>query len=712
MSREIHGASSDSGVTWELFEDGIAEVRFDTPGEKVNLFTPGALAALEDAFSFLGRHEGLRGVLLASGKPGVFVAGADVKLIASVKTEEEGRGKALAGQMVFGKLADLPVPTAAAIAGKCLGGGLEIALACRYRVAGDSEDVQIGLPEVKLGIVPGWGGTQRLPRLVGLPAALGMILAGRTVDARRARKMGLVDAVVPVERVEAEARRMLLAAPPRTPPPLSRRITLAWPARTVILSRAATAAARRSGGHYPALPAALDAVGTGLSRGMDEGLLREASQLGRLVVGSASRNLIGIFLSSRGGPSQPEGREARETAVLGAGVMGAAIAGLAASKGFGVRLRDLAEGPLEKGTTAARKIVERERRKGRSSRWIASRIQLLRPTVSLAGFGALDLVVEAVVEDLEVKKKTLSEIEERVPEDCLLATNTSSLPVDSIASALKRPERLVGLHFFNPAEKMPLVEIVRGRRSSSEAVETARRFAARLGKTPVVVRDAPGFVVNRLLMPYLAEAVRMVAEGASPVRVDSLLKAFGMPMGPLALLDQIGMDVAAKVAGVLEDAFAPGERENGGSVPRRGLHALAEAGWLGVKSGRGFYVHRGRHRSPHEEALSALRELGRGGIFTPKDDETVIRRLLFPVINEAARVLADGIAPGPGEVDLAMVFGTGFPPFRGGPLRWADTLGPGEIFSVLEDLAGAHGAHLAPSEALRTAAQEGRFYTS
>jgi 3-hydroxyacyl-CoA dehydrogenase/enoyl-CoA hydratase/3-hydroxybutyryl-CoA epimerase len=716
MKREILGATSNSGISWEIGPDEIAEIRFDTPGEKVNLFTPQALAALEEACSFLARHAALKGVLLASSKPGSFVAGADVKLIASVRSEEEGRGKALAGQLVFGRLASLKVPTVAAIAGKCLGGGLEIALACSYRVAGDSPEVQLGLPEVKLGIIPGWGGTQRLPRLIGLPAALGMILTGRTVDVRRARKMGLVDTVVPIERVESEARRLIGehhargATAGRRPLPGMQRVMLAWPARTFILSRAATSAARQTGGHYPAPPAAIDAIGTGLSRGMDEGLEREASALGRLVSGSVSRNLVQLFLSTRGGEEAGAPREVREAGVLGAGIMGAAIAGLAASRGIGVRLRDLAEAPLERGMHMARRVIEGGKKR-RPAAAIAEELLRLRPTTDLSGFGALDLVIEAVVEDLQIKRRTLSEIEERLPAGCIIATNTSSIPLGALSSALRRPERFVGIHFFNPAEKMPLVEIVRGARSSAEAVATARAFASRLGKTPVVVGDAPGFVVNRLLMPYMAEAVRMVIEGADPVRLDSLLKRFGMPMGPLALLDQVGMDVAAKVAGVLEEAFSPAEAAAGGSPARRGLEALAQAGWLGAKSGRGFYVHRGRHREPNPEARAMLRGMGgRGDLFAPRDDETTTRRLLFPIVNEAAGLLAEGIAASPADVDLAMVFGTGFPPFLGGPLRWADALGPREIVSSLESLSSECGAHLAPSDALRAVAAAGAFH--
>ncbi len=721
MREEIHGTTSNSGLSWDVGADGIAEIRFDTPGEKVNLISPQSLAALDDAISFLERQEGLRGAIILSLKPRVFIAGADVKLIAGVKSFEEGRGKSLSGQLAFGHLERLPCPTVAAIAGACLGGGLELALACRWRVAADSEEVRIGLPEVKLGIIPGWGGTQRLPRRVGLPAALDLILSGRTLDARAASRLGLVDAVVPPERLLAEAKRLILAGGGRdgaggeVPGPrrlsTAQRLMSAWPARAIILSRAASAVKARTGGHYPAPAAAIDSIATGLSRGIDEGFRKEAEHVGRLVTGEVSRNLVRIFLATRSGEDRAAAREIHEVAVLGAGVMGAAIAGLAAAKGFGVRLRDVGPGPLEKGMTLARRVIQGDRKRPRPQAWVASRMLKLRPSLTLAGFAKMDFVLEAIVEDLGVKQRSLAEIEERVGEGCILATNTSSIPVGKIATALKRPESFVGLHFFNPAEKMPLVEVVRGPRTGPAAVEAARAFAAKLGKTPVVVGDAPGFVVNRLLMPYLSEAMQVFIEGGDAGTIDRTLKKFGMPMGPIALLDQIGIDVAAKVAGVLEDAFSPAGA-TGSGAPRRLLEAMAAQGWLGAKSGRGFYVHQGRSRKPSEEAAAKARALAEAtGAGTRPEGDALVRRLLYPIANEAARVLDQKIASDAASLDVAMVFGTGFPPFLGGPLRWADAIGLASVVRDLESLAAAHGTRLAPTDELRTVASgPGRFH--
>jgi 3-hydroxyacyl-CoA dehydrogenase/enoyl-CoA hydratase/3-hydroxybutyryl-CoA epimerase len=446
---------------------------------------------------------------------------------------------------------------------------------------------------------------------------------------------------------------------------------------------------------------------------MEAGLRCEAEKVGFLLTGDVSRNLVRIFQASRRDPKGPpgeRGREARRIGILGAGVMGGAIGAVAAGRGIAVRLRDVGPKPLEKGLSHAHAILGGRGRRRRPASWTESRFIRIAPTLDLSGFTSSDLILEAVIEDLDLKRRVLAEAEKAAPAECTLATNTSSLSVDAIASALQAPERFIGLHFFNPAERMPLVEVVRGSRTSAGTVATALAFARKLGKTPVLVGDAPGFVVNRLLMPYLSEAVQVVARGGDVEAVDRTMVRFGLPIGPLALLDQIGLDVAAKVAAVLAAAF--GER-----LPSpAGLQALAAAGLLGAKGGAGFYVRRGRKRQVNARAVEILRssrgpgEMGAGG--DVPDGERLAGRLLHPVINEAARLLEEGVAGSPEIVDLAMVFGTGFPPFRGGPLRWADVTGVPSIVASLGGMAaGGAGDHLAPSEALeRVAAGTGRFH--
>ncbi len=720
MSTEKSAAAesgrSDAGVAWEIGPDGIAEILFDTPGSKVNLIRTETLGALEEAIAFLARRGGVTGVLLASGKPGVFIAGADVNQIAAVDSEKEAQETSTAGQRVFNHLAALPFPTAAAISGACLGGGLEMALACDLRLAADAEAVRIGLPEVRLGIIPAWGGTQRLPALVPLPAALDLILSGRTLSARQARRLGLVDEVVPPERLRAAARRRVAAAAAgavaiRAPRAARDRLLLIPPIRSFILGRAAASVRKRTGGHYPAPLAAIEAIRRGLEAGTEAGLRCEAEKVGSLLAGDVSRNLLRIFRASRrdpkGAPGE-RGREVQRAGILGAGVMGGAIGAVAAGKGVAVRLRDVGPRPLEKGLAHAHAILGGRRR---SPSWTESRFIRIAPTLDLNGFARSDLILEAVIEDLDLKRRVLAEAEKVVPAECVLATNTSSLSIDGIASALQAPDRFIGLHFFNPAERMPLVEVVRGSQTDSATVATALAFARKLGKTPVLVSDAPGFVVNRLLMPYLSEALQVVAGGAEVEAIDRSMVRFGMPIGPLALLDQIGLDVAAKVAGVLAAAF-------GDRLPSpAGLQALAGAGLLGAKGGAGFYLHRGRKRQVNARAVEILRssrgpgDAGAGG--KVPEGERLSGRLLHPVINEAARLLEEGVAASAEIVDLAMVLGTGFPPFRGGPLRWADATGvPSIVASLAEMAAGGAGDHLAPSEALeRAAAGAGRFHT-
>lgn len=739
----LDGGSSSSGVRWSVGREGVAEIFLDSPGEKVNVINPSVLTAVAEALAYFMRRGDVLGLVVASAKPGAFIAGADVRLIAEVRTIEEGRGKSLNGQVVFQALAAAPFPSVAAISGACLGGGLELALACTARVAADAEEVQIGLPEVRLGIIPGWGGTQRLPRLIGLPAALKLILTGRTLSAREALKLGVVDGIAAPERLRSEAGLLvsrIRAASPAGPPagwrlpsrrPLrgAQRLLLRAPLRNLILSRAAASARKSTGGRYPAPLAAVDAVGWGLARGIEEGMSREADLVGGLVTGEVSRNLVRIFLASRGAESDPISPiprpEIRSIGVLGAGVMGGAIAAVAAGKGIPVRLRDVASAPLARGLSEAHAILAGRGARRRPEAWTLSRFLKIAPTTGLEGFSGADLVLEAVVEDLEVKRNVLSEIEKRVRDDCVLATNTSSLSVAAIASGLRLPSRFVGLHFFNPADRMPLVEIVKGPMSGPASVAAARDLAKRMGKTPIVVADAPGFVVNRLLMPYLAEALRRVAGGHDVEEIDRALVRFGMPMGPLALLDQIGLDVAAKVSKVLSTHF-------GDHLPGDGsLEALAQAGWLGAKGGVGFYLYSGgKKTAANPKAAALVREVSRHasggppaepgrpgapdrlrGSMENRQRHTLAERLLYPLINEAARLLEEGVVDNPQTIDVAMVFGTGFPPFLGGPLRWADRQGLPEVAAALRAMSERDGAHLAPSGRLaRMADGGGRFF--
>ncbi len=709
----MNEAPEASGVRWERDDDGIVHVVFDRPGEKVNLLTPEILVALEGWLELWRREEAVRGLLFRSDKPGMFLAGVDVEAIAAVREAHQAAEAARFGQRVLGRIADFPWPSACAIRGVCLGGGTELALACTWRLAADDPSVQIGLPEVQLGIIPGFGGTQRLPRLVGLGPSLELVLAGRAVDARRALRIGLVDALVPEAYLVREARRWLLGQAParrRAKHVAARLVETVPPLRRYVLAQARKrTAARVRELEYPAPFRALEALEAALTRPLPEGLDIEARIVGELVASTTSKNLIWLFKTQTArkrtaGTFAAPPRDVRRAAVLGAGIMGSGIAYLLADRGIPVRLRDVRpEALLEAARTAAglwRRRVEQRRIGAREAR---QRLGYLSLTLDWSGLRHVDLVIEAVVEDLQVKRDVLAEVERRTSERAVFASNTSSIPITEIAARALHPERVVGLHFFNPVPRMPLVEIVAGERTSPEALATVHALAVRLGKTPVVVRDRPGFLVNRILMPYLNEALLLVGEGVSIEAVDRAMTGFGMPVGPLALLDQVGLDTALHVARVLAAAF-PVQAASASPL----LEKMVADGRLGVKSGRGFYRYDGQRRRGPDESVYPAAGAGPRREIPP---EMLQERMILAIVNEAARCLEEGVVGEPQDVDVALVLGTGFPPFRGGILRWADATGVPVITDRLVRLAEALGERFAPAPLLREMVREQRrFY--
>jgi 3-hydroxyacyl-CoA dehydrogenase/enoyl-CoA hydratase/3-hydroxybutyryl-CoA epimerase len=720
------------GVLFETRRDGLALLIFDRPQEKVNVLNAMAVAVLEILLDQAARDRTVRGMVVTSAKPGSFIAGADVREIEALKTAEDAEAASRRGQRLFGLLERLPFPVVAAINGTCLGGGTELALACHFRVAADDPRVEIGLPEVRLGILPGWGGTQRLPRLVGLGPALDLILTGRSLDARRALKIGLVDEVAPPEYLlEAASLVVREAIAGERRPRRAMRRPLLGPADPVRLLRTAVAGAvaRRNlrkkvdAKHYPAPYRALESILHGARGGLEAGLAREAAILGSLAAGRTCKNLVSIFFLQQAARRDPgvddpavRPREVRAATVLGAGAMGGGIAQGLARAGIPVRLKDIDPAALARGVRAAWDLGQAELRKRRISRREHDRrMALIHPTLEYTGIGRSDVVIEAVIERLEVKRQVLRDLEAAAPGEFVFATNTSSLPIERVAAGAGRPDAVVGMHFFNPVHRMPLVEVIRGPRTSDLAVATVVQLAKRMGKTPVVVGDSPGFLVNRILMAYLGEALLMVEEGARTDEIDQLMVEFGMPVGPLELLDQVGIDVSFHVAAVLSDAF-------GDRAPRsKALAVLMEKGWLGRKSGRGFYVYRKRggadgardgddaRRAPGEVNAAAYRLVSDRPRHEIEPGPTEMR-LVLPMINEAARCLEGGIVARPADVDLAMVLGTGFPPFRGGLLRHADALGLQSVAQGLEALAARHGPRFLAARVLLEMAREGRRF--
>jgi len=705
----------------EQVERGIVHLVMDDPARKVNVIDEAAIESLERALAEVEAANGLIGLVLRSGKPGSFIAGADVNAIGSMTDQEAVRALVRRAHAAFGRLAKLPFPTVAAIDGVCLGGGTEIALACDSRIASEEPRTQIGLPEVLLGIFPGFGGTTRMPRLVGLSSALDLVLSGRTLDARRAAKAGLVARAVPAAWLVEQAHKRL--AELRALPAGRRRD--AWHAkglmpwlldgtpmgRSIVFSQARSMTLRRTGGHYPAPLAAMRVMAHGLGKPVETGLALEADEVSALVVGQVCKNLVRIFQLSEEakkgevvpGVAKPE--PVQLLALAGAGVMGGGIAELASRNGATVRMRDIKTDALSHALKTARGIMEGrlKRRAGRDAgRQRDAQLGRILPTLELNGVGRAEFAIEAVVEDLDIKRRVLAELEVRLPDHAILATNTSSLSVTELAQGLKRPERFCGLHFFNPVHRMPLVEVVRGAATADATIVSAVAFARRLGKTPVVTADRPGFVVNRILMPYLREAMHLLEEGYPLEAIDRSMKRFGMPMGPFEVLDEVGLDVASKVAVVLGKAFP--DR----MTPAPALDTLVAAGRLGRKTGAGFYRHRGRKREVDRRLVELL---GRTRERKPHSLDALADRMVLAMVNESARCLEEKVVERAGEVDVAMIFGTGFPPFRGGPLRHADALGIQRVESRLTALMAERGERFKPAAILTRLVASGGTFT-
>ncbi len=696
-------------------EDGIARLEIDLPGSKINKLTTPLMTELESRIDELAAAADVRAVVISSGKPANFIAGADIDEIQGLSSLEEGREKSQFGQRVFSKIEHLGKPVVAAIHGACLGGGCELVLACHHRLASDDASTRLGLPEVKLGIVPGFGGTQRLPRVVGLQAALDLILSGRMLDAKRALRIGLVDGVtyraLLVEEATRVARELADSGRFRATR-RSRRPLFSMPGfldrtplgRAVVLRAATKRVRAQTRGHYPAPLAAIEAVRVGLRK---PNYAREADLLARMALTPESASLVHLFrlteANKRVGSDLPEPAQVQQVGVVGAGVMGGGIAQLAASKDMRVRLKDIQPDALLLALRTARDIMAKARKRRRiSGNEFHNKMALISTTLGYDGFSLADVVVEAVVENLNVKRKVLGELESHVRSNCVIATNTSALSVTRMAESLRDPGRLLGMHFFNPVHRMPLVEIVTTESTRPEALSTVLSLARRLGKTPVVVRDAPGFLVNRILAPFMNESSILFEEGVAVETLDRAMRDSGMPMGPFELIDEIGTDVAEKVGHILHEGL--GEHMKPSTLAGR----LVQAGRLGKKSGAGMYRYEDGKRKPDGSFWDGLRDGKR--TTTSHDAETLRDRVFGLMLNEAARCLDEGVVHSPGELDLALVFGIGFPPFRGGLLRDADVRGLETWVRRLDELAERFGGRFEPCERLRRMAAAGATF--
>jgi 3-hydroxyacyl-CoA dehydrogenase/enoyl-CoA hydratase/3-hydroxybutyryl-CoA epimerase len=701
-------------VTVESDRDGSVFLKLDVPDKSMNVFDKQVLFDVDVALDHVLAERNVPILIIRSGKSSGFVAGADITSFTSIRTSAEAEEMSATGQKLFTKLARMPMPTVAMISGPCLGGGLEFALACDYRVVFDAPKTQLGLPEVELGLLPGWGGTQRLPRVIGLERALRVLIGRKRLNAREAFDWGLSDARPATEGELREtfdritARALRDGKVPREGLPLftwRQRLLESNPMGRRLLFRGTERILRkRTWDDFPAPAEALEVVRVGLRDGLEAGLAAERAAIGRLALTPACRNLVGLFLTMEQGRKVPAGDngrpEVQRVGIVGAGVMGAGIAQLAALKGCQVVVQEVNEAALGAGMMRITDLFNKAAERGIIAPGETERrLSAVKGTINWEGFADVDVVVEAAVEDLDAKRTVFRELESRTRPGTVLATNTSSLSVTALQEGLSRPERVAGMHFFNPVHRMPLVEVARTPTTGDNATALLSRWSVALGKTPVTVKDSPGFVVNRVLMPYLNEAVILVSEGLKTVDIDRTMKRFGMPMGPLELLDQIGLDIGAHVARsvgpVLEGRFPPNDA----------FEKMRANGWLGQKSGKGFYTYRGKKSTVNELAENLLRSGAASAADRALPASVRVKeareRMVLLMVNEAALALSEGLTSDAESFDLAMVLGTGWAPHRGGPLHYADDRGPADVVRQLEALAGRHGKRFEPCPELR-----------
>lgn len=700
----------------------IALIELDLVGEKVNKLSSPVMTRLSEVVREL-QVSSYKAAIIISRKSNIFVAGADIEEIKTLKTREQIVPLLDEAHRIFNGLEDMKMPVIAAIHGACLGGGCELAIACDYRIASDDPSTKIGLPETKLGIIPGFGGCVRLPRIIGLQAALDIILNGKSVVAPKALKMGLVDQVVHPSTLEAQALKFaenLIATGKLAkrrkhfaPTGLMGHLMESSLLKGKVLSEARKMVIKFTAGHYPAPLKAIEVIGK--TYGMKDrtrALQIEMDGFCEVAVTDVSKHLINVFFlmesvkKKTGVAGAVKAHPVKRIGVLGAGTMGGGIAYVAADRGIEVRMKDLNNQALALGFSHARDLWMKQLKKRRINQFdLGRKMNLVTGGLDYAGFKQLDVVIEAVVEDMKIKQKVIAETAANCRPDCIIATNTSSLSVTEMAKGHPHPENFVGMHFFNPVDKMPLVEIIRGEKTSDEAVATIFELTKKMGKLPVVVRDGPGFIVNRLLVPYMIEAAWLLQDGMSIEKVDALYKKqFGMPMGPFALMDEVGLDVGIKVSKIFHETL--GERI---MIPEV-MEKLKATGRLGKKGKKGFYLYdeRGKPTGVDQTIYAVL------GLAAPTNklsDKEVIQRGIFPMVNEAALALIEEhIVDTPDEVDLAMITGTGFPPFRGGLLRYADSVGTQTIADELEVYATKYGARFKPSTPLRNMAKTNRTF--
>ncbi|NAW83741.1 fatty acid oxidation complex subunit alpha FadJ, partial [Vibrio sp. V43_P6S15P86] len=689
--------SEQKAFSLKVDEQNIAWLAIDVPNEKMNTLQAAFADEMKEIFAQLKDASGIKGMIIHSLKPDNFVAGADVRMLEACTTASEAEALARQGQELFQQLSDLPYPVVAAIHGPCLGGGLELALACDYRVCTDSDKTRLGLPEVQLGLLPGSGGTQRLPRLIGLLPSLDLILTGKQLRAKKAKKLGVVDACVPDTILLDVAKQFIDKGKNKGTKKLSTKekvMSGSGLGRKFVFEHAAKKTNQKTRGNYPATVAILDVIQHGLEKGFAQGQELEAKRFGELVMSSESKALRSIFFATtemkkeNGTDAKPA--QVHKVGVLGGGLMGAGISHVSVAKAkVPVRIKDVSNDGVLNALNYNYKLFEKQRK-----RRILSKADLQAKMLQLSGgvdftsFNHIDVVIEAVFEDLDLKQKMVADIEANAKPETIFATNTSSLPIHKIAEKAERPENVVGLHYFSPVEKMPLVEVIPHETTSDETISTVVALAKKQGKTPIVVKDKAGFYVNRILAPYMNEAAHILLANEPIEKIDTALLDFGFPVGPITLLDEVGVDIGAKIMPILVNEL--GERFKGPDV----FDILLNDGRKGRKSGKGFYTYKGKKKEVDKSIYKLLK-------LDPESklsDNDIALRCVLPMLNEAVRCLDDGIIRSPRDGDIGAIFGIGFPPFLGGPFRYMDQFGIKELVEKMNEFASKYGDRYAPCD--------------